>query len=144
MPEKLLQTKWSFLQNMSRKGKSHWKSFSHPSAAAIRGLFWDQVLAADAYTLAESPFSLGALLTVRKGAGGTPKATGAAQETKISALESRIFHSPWEQELVAVKSHDRYMESVGSSYRAAFLGNHLPPDLTQTITLSLSCHQWTG
>lgn len=105
---------------------------------------WDQDLTAGPHTLTESPFSLEALLTIRKCAGGIPKATGAAQETKITAFESRIFHSPWEQELVAIKSHDRYMESVGSSYSAAFLGNHLPPDLTQTITLSLSCHQWTG
>lgn len=144
MSEKLLPTKWSFLHNASQKGKSHCKSFSHPSAAAIRGLCWDQVLAADTYTLPEPPFSLGALLTIRKDAGGIPNATGAVQETKTTALESRIFHPPWEQELAAVKSHDRYMESVGSSYSAAFLGKHLPPDLTQTITLSLGHHQWTG
>lgn len=30
MSEKLLQTNWSFLQNMSQKGKSHCKSFSTP------------------------------------------------------------------------------------------------------------------
>lgn len=70
-----------------------------------------------------------ALLSARKGAGGIPKATGAVQVPKITAPERGILHPPWEQELVALKSHDRYMESVGFSYSAAFLGNHLPPDL---------------
>jgi len=82
-----------------------------------------------------------ALLTARKGAGGIPKAYGAVQESKIVVSESGIIHSPWEQELVALKSHDRYMECAGFSYSTAFLANHLPPDLTQTIILSLGHRQ---
>lgn len=94
MPEKLLQTKWSFLQNASQKGKTHCKSFSHPSAAAIRGIFWDQVLAADTFTLLESPLSLGALLTIRKGAEGTPKATGADRKQKLLLWKAKSFTLP--------------------------------------------------
>lgn len=82
-----------------------------------------------------------ALLTAGKGAGGIPKATGVVGEPKIIASERGVIHSPWELELVVLKSHDRYIQSVGFSYSAAFLGNCLPPDLTQTIILSLGHHQ---
>lgn len=45
---------------------------------------------------------------------------------------------------INVRSLGTYMESIGFSYSAAFLGNHLPPDLTRTIILSLGHLQWMG
>lgn len=42
------------------------------------------------------------------------------------------------------KSPGTCMESIGFSYSAAFLGNHLPPDLIRTIILSLGHLQWMG